>query len=161
MNEKQQEPTLTEYAGFWIRFVAYLIDGLILSIVQASFVPLISFGFIQPWFWWVNSFSNQPDVIGFWFIGTAGLFLILIPGAYFVAFWTRKGQTPGKMAMGIKVLSADGSRVTVEKALLRYLGYLVCTILWLIPFLWVALDSRKQGIQDKFAATCVMKVPRS
>ena len=149
-----------KYAGFWVRFVAWLIDALIVAILQSSLAPLIAFGFIQPWYWWVNSFSNEPDVLGLWFVGTGGLLLILIAGAYFVAFWVWRGQTPGKMAMGIRVVSAEGLTFTTEKALLRYLGYVVCCVLWLIPFLWVTIDSRRQGIPDKFARTYVVELPR-
>lgn len=146
-------------ASFWSRAVAWLIDSLIVGIIQSAFAPVISFGFIQPWFWWTNQFSNQPDVLAFWFLGTGALLLILIAGTYFVAFWVWKGQTLGKMAMGIKIVSHEGSKITAEKALLRYLGYIICSIFLLIPFLWTAVDSRKQGIQDKFANTYVITQP--
>ena len=149
-----------EYAGFWSRFSAWLIDALIVSIIQSGFAPVVAFGLIQPWYWWVNSFSNEPDIMGLWFVGTGGLLLILIAGAYFVGFWVWKGQTPGKMAMKIKVVPITGSELTAEKALLRYLGYIVCSILCLIPFFWATIDSHKQGIPDKFADTYVIKLPR-
>lgn len=160
MNENQSEPKTTEPAGFWARLVAYGIDGLILSFVTSAVVPVISFGFLLPFYWWADSFSNEPDVVPFWFIGTGALLWLLIWGGYFVAFWVWRGQTPGKMAMRIKVVQIDGSAITVEKALLRYLGYVVCGTFALIPFLWVAFDSRKQGIQDKFAGTCAVKVSK-
>ncbi len=149
-----------DYAGFWPRFAAWLIDALLVAMIQAGFAPVIAFGAIMPWYWWVNSFSNEPDVAGIWFVGTGGLLLLLIAGAYFVGFWVWKGQTPGKMAMGIKVVSVDGSLVNVEQALLRYIGYIVCVVLLLIPFLWVAVDVRKQAVPDKFARTIVIQLPR-
>lgn len=160
MEDRQQDSNHSDYASFWARFAAFLIDSLIVAVLQSAFAPLIAFGFIQPWFWWTNSFSNEPDVLGLWFLGTGGLLLIVIAGAYFVAFWTRRGQTPGKMAMGIKIVTGDGSEPTVEQSLLRYLGYIVCCVLWYIPFLWALIDSRNQGIQDKFGGTIVVKVPR-
>ncbi|MBM3131877.1 MAG: RDD family protein [Chloroflexi bacterium] len=161
MNANQSEPKLTERAGFWERAVAYLIDGLILSFVTSAIVPVISFGFLLPFYWWADSFSNEPDIVPFWFIGTGVLLWILIWGAYFVGFWVRRGQTPGKMAMRISVIQTNGSAITVEKALLRYLGYIVCGAFVLIPFLWVVFDPRKQGIHDKFAGTCVVKIGKS
>ncbi len=149
-----------DYAGFWERFVAWLIDALVLSVFCSAIVPVISFGFLLPWYWWVNSFSNEPDVVPIWFIGTGAFLWIVIWGAYFVAFWIRRGATPGKMALSLKVVTSTGSPLNAEKALIRYLGYLVCGVFIMVPFLWVALDARKQGIQDKFAGTYVIKSPR-
>ncbi len=160
MKQREHKSASTEYAGFWPRFAAFLIDVLIVSIIQSAFVPIISFGFVQPWFWWTNSFSNEPDMLALWFLGSGGLLAILIAGAYFVGFWVWKQQTPGKMAMKIEVVTIDRTGLTAEKALLRYLGYIICSVLLLIPYLWVAIDSRKQGIQDKFADTYVIKSPR-
>ncbi len=150
-----------EYASFWTRFAAWLIDVLIVSILQSGIAPIVAFGFIQPWYWWVNSFSNEPDVVGLWFLGTGVLLLILITMAYFVGFWVWRGQTPGKMAMRIKVVITDGSEVNAEKALLRFLGYFICHVLCFIPHIWVAVDSRRQGIHDKFAGTYVIQLPRN
>ena len=99
-------------------------------------------------------------MLALWFLGAGGLLLILIAGAYFVGFWVWKRQTPGKMAMKIEIVTIEGTALTAEKALLRYVGYIVCNVLLLIPYLWVAIDSRKQGIQDKFADTYVIKSPR-
>lgn len=146
-------------AGFWVRFVACLIDGLLLAFITSAVVPVISFGFLLPFYWWADSFSNEPDAVPFWFIGSGVLLWILIWGAYFVTFWVRSGQTPGKMAMRIKVVSQGDGPPTVERALLRYLGYLVCAVLIGIPFLWIAMDPHKQGIPDKFAGTRVIRSP--
>lgn len=159
MNENSPSQTI-QCAGFWPRFVAFLIDCLIVAIVQSSIAPLVAFGFIQPWFWWANSFSNEPEALALWFVGTAALLLILIAGAYFVGFWVWRGQTPGKMAMGLRVARTDGSRVTAEQALLRYLGYIVSAAFGLVPFLWVAIDAHGRGIPDRFAGTLVVKLER-
>ena len=159
MEQQQQKPS--EYASFWARSVGWLIDALIVAIIQSAFAPVISFGFIQPWYWWTNQFSNEPDVLALWFLGTGVLLLILIAGAYFIGFWVWRGQTPGKMAMGIKVVSDDGSRVSAEQALLRFLGYIVCSILLFVPYLCVAFNPQKQGLQDKFAKTYVVTHPHN
>lgn len=148
----------TEPAGFWVRLVAYLIDALLLAFITAAVVPVISFGFLLPFYWWADSFSSEPDVVPFWFIGTGILLWILIWGTYFVAFWVRSGQTPGKMAMRIKVTLQNNAPVTVERALLRYLGYLICAVFALIPFLWIAMDPKKRGIPDRFAGTHVIRI---
>jgi len=149
-----------KYAGFWPRFIAWVIDVLIVSVVQSGIAPVVAFGLIQPWYWWVNSFSAEPDVVGFWFLGTGIFLLILIAGTYFIGFWVWRGQTLGKMAVGIKVVSIDGSHISAERAILRFLGYFVCHVLGFVPHLWIAFDSHKQGIPDKFAQTYVIQLPR-
>ena len=79
--------------------------------------------------------------------------------AYSVIFWAWRGQTPGMMLLNIKVLRGDGTKVSGGYAVLRYLGYIVCFLTLGIGFLWIAFDSRKQGIHDKIADTVVVKLP--
>ena len=83
----------------------------------------------------------------------------LIEIAYFVGFWSWRGQTPGKMVVGIKVIRTDSSLITWPYAFLRYLGYIVSAMTLGIGFIWIAFDSHKQGIHDKIADTYVVKLP--
>lgn len=88
---------------------------------------------------------------------------VLIPWAlhiaYFVILWAWRGQTPGMMITGIKIIRTDSSPLTWQHALLRYLGCFVSTIILFIGFIWIAFDSRKQGLHDKIADTYVVKLP--
>ncbi len=81
---------------------------------------------------------------------------LLIALAYFVIFWATTGQTPGKMALGIKVIETDGSPVTWGKAILRYIGYIISGVVLLLGFVWIAFDSKRQGWHDKIANTYVV-----
>jgi uncharacterized BrkB/YihY/UPF0761 family membrane protein len=80
----------------------------------------------------------------------------LIGLAYFVIFWATSGQTPGKMALGIKVISVDGTSVGWGKAILRYIGYIISVIVLFLGFIWIAFDSKRQGWHDKIAKTLVV-----
>lgn len=142
--EAQQDVAI-EYAGFWVRFVAYLIDVLILSLLNFTI------------FW---STLNSLSAVGYSIIG------LITEGIYLTAFWVWRGQTPGKIVVGVKVIRSDGASITLEKALLRCTVYL---IYWLpvplalrIPLplllLWIAFDRRKQGIHDKIADTLVVRI---
>lgn len=87
--------------------------------------------------------------------------LIIISGlvfsvAYFLYGWTKSGQTLGKMAVGIKIVGADGQPPSGGKAVLRYLGYILNGILLSIGFLWAAFDRKRQGWHDKIAGTYVI-----
>jgi len=99
-----------------------------------------------------------------WIIGLVlGLFLfpfplvgILVSAIYCIGFWAWRGQTPGKMALGIKIVKTNGTAITFGNALARYIGYWVSAIPLGLGFLWVAWDSRKQGWHDKIAQTYVV-----
>ncbi len=138
-----------EYAGFWRRFAAFFIDAIILSMVIRILFPFqgLNFWNIQ------NAWYFVP------LIAISNLVSMLITVAYSVIFWAWRGQTLGKMVMNIKVLRGDGSNITIGYALLRFLGYIVCFLMLGIGFLWIAFDSRKQGIHDKIADTVVVKLP--
>ena len=82
---------------------------------------------------------------------------LVIDLAYVVYFWTTSGATPGKMAMGLRVVSTDGSPLTVGKAVIRFVGYIVSFAVLLIGFIWIAFDANKQGWHDKIAGTYVIK----
>jgi len=93
-----------------------------------------------------------------WLLGIIGFFLIGI--AYLVCFWAWRGQTPGKMVMRIKIIRTDGSEMGWRIAVLRYLGYVISGLLIGLGYLWVAFDVGKQGIHDKIADTCVIRLSR-
>jgi uncharacterized RDD family membrane protein YckC len=140
-----------EYAGFWRRFAAFIIDAVLLSIIIRILFPFHGLGFD---FWHLD---NRWYFIPL--IAISDLLSSLVTVAYSVVFWAWRGQTPGKIVMNIKVLRGDGSNITIGYALLRYLGYIVCGLMLGTGFLWIAFDSRKQGIHDKIADTVVVKLP--
>jgi uncharacterized RDD family membrane protein YckC len=84
--------------------------------------------------------------------------LALIAVAYCLVFWTWRGQTPGKMLLGIKIVRIDGSPLTFGRAILRlFMGYPISGMVFGLGFLWIGLDSRKQGWHDKIAGTYVVR----
>lgn len=134
MEQKPKEFAL-EYAGFWVRLGAGIIDLLILGFI----VGIVACVF--------------PSPIIYIAVG------LLVSVAHFVGFWVWRGQTPGKMVAGIKVIRTDSSPLTWQCALLRYWGYIVSAMILFIGFIWIAFDSCKQGIHDKIADTYVVKLP--
>ena len=135
------EKRALDYAGFGIRFVAVLIDGIILQVVQ---VPL-SFMFYGEY-----SFGNEN--IG---LTLVSLFIRL---TYTVLMQSSKTQgTLGKMAVGIKVGDENGNRISAMNALGRYFATILSTIVLFIGYLMVIWDDKKQGLHDKLAGTYVFK----
>ena len=156
--EEQKEGIAVEYAGFWIRLVAYIIDWLIIWIIDAV-LSGIFWIFTFPFWAWGWMVDRGGMTIDFW---PANFPVLAIAAAYFICFWARRGETPGMMALKIRAVHADGTEMKWDwgPALLRFLGYVICWITLGLLFLWVAFDERKQGIHDKIADTYVVKLPQ-
>ena len=133
------------YAGFWVRFLAFLIDGILLAVVTAPFVPLWGQNFTAT----TTNFQVNADVNP---IGT------LIGLVYLAGMWSWRGQTVGMMPFNMKVVGvADGKNIDFFRGLLRYVGFIIAAIPLLIGLIWAAFDSRKQGWHDKIAGTVVIR----
>ena len=142
MKKKPEEYSL-EYAGFWIRLGAAVVDLVILIFILSVVLYVCSrFTVAIPF-----TFKIIMPVS------------VIISIAYSVIFSAWRGQTPGKIITGIKVIRTDSSLISWQYALLRYFGYIVSTIPIFIGFIWIAIDSHKQGLHDKIADTYVVKLP--
>lgn len=132
----------TRYAGFWIRFLAVFIDGLIFSIIVMPVLRLmfpIADGATSSYY------STATDINS------------VLTAIYSVTMITLYGATVGKMAVGIRVVTVDGSKITWTKAIMREIvGKFVSAIILLIGFIMVAFDAKKQGLHDKIAGTYVV-----
>jgi uncharacterized RDD family membrane protein YckC len=158
MQQEESGGIVLEFAGFWRRFAAFMIDAVILYVVISVFIPFRNLGYLKLW-----NPDIFPDFSGWLILPQIILCnllaLVLIIG-YFVIFWVWRGQTPGKMIMNIKVIRPDGSNMTFGMAFLRYLGYIISTIPLFLGFIWIAFDKQKQGFHDKIAGTFVVIVPQ-
>ena len=123
-----------EKAGLLIRFIAIIIDGIILAIVGGILQAIL---------------GSQ---------GLSGLVSFLIGISYQIYFLSQNnGQTPGKMVMGIRVVSSDGGSVSVMSAGLRYIGYYINSIVLLLGWIWAIFDGEHRGWHDLIAGTRVVK----
>jgi uncharacterized RDD family membrane protein YckC len=86
---------------------------------------------------------------------------VVLPGIVVIGFWMWKSATPGKMAIGAKIVDATtGAAPTTPQLLLRYLGYFVSVFPACLGLVWVGFDRRKQGWHDKIAGTVVVRPHR-
>ena len=166
MKEKPKDYAL-EYAGFWIRLAAALIDFLVLMAGLYILYCVIS----QSFFW---IFPNIPGVIStfgdivygaplsagaIWLSATILLGLLVASTIYFIACWATSGQTVGKISLGIKIIRTDSSPLDLRYSIIRFLGSMLCFATLGIGFIIVAFDSHKQGMHDRMADTYVVKLP--
>lgn len=84
----------------------------------------------------------------------------LIIAVYFVGLWRLSGQTVGKWLLGIRVVSADGGPVSLGRAMLRLVGYLLSALPLYAGFLWVLIDPQRRALHDRLARTFVVYLPK-
>jgi uncharacterized RDD family membrane protein YckC len=107
-----------------------------------------------------GAYSSTPEVALEGFHAVASLVLaILIDLCYFTLFVGWRGQTPGKMILGMKIIRVTGREVGYARALVRWIGQGLSFVLLGIGFLMVALSRRKQGLHDRLAGTVVVWLP--
>ncbi|HPL98251.1 MAG TPA: RDD family protein, partial [Smithellaceae bacterium] len=117
--------TTYRFAGFWRRFVAYMIDGFIISVLFTFFMIIATVAFIA------GALSNDgsrlmtnmldPAWVGA-LLAPIWVFSIILNIAYFTYFHGSTGRTPGKSVMGLQVISAQGTPVSYGIAFLRSVG---------------------------------------
>ena len=148
------------YGGFGLRFVARLLDSLILGIPFGVFFALIGGLAVASVSTTVDANGNVNTVAA----GGAGGLLILLYLAllvvtvlYFVVLWSR-GGTIGQRLLKLRVVDATtGANISMGKAFLRYVGLIIAAIPCYLGLLWVIWDPRKQGWHDKMASTFVVR----
>jgi uncharacterized RDD family membrane protein YckC len=140
-------PTTIPKAGFWIRAVAAVVDLVLVTAVALVFG--LALGLVTA------RLDGGMEATGRLF----GSVLTVIYYAYYIFFLGYCGQTPGKMALRIKVIRTNGMEIGYGKAALRELpGKFLSRIFLGIGYLMVAFDPQKQGLHDKIADTYVIKI---
>lgn len=133
MTTKIKNDEQTQLAGLGQRFLARLIDGLVIGCITAV----------------LFSAGREPG-------GGLGLLIGFVYEWYFLT--QKDGQTPGKSAMGIRVVKVNGTPVTTVDAAIRYLGYYLSSAFILLGLLWAVFDNQRRTWHDLLAGTLVLKV---
>ena len=134
-----------EYVGFWPRVGASLIDTVLLLVILLPLIHMV----YGPAYWASDSFIQGP----FDFLAN-----YVLPAIAVIAFWIARQATPGKMAIGAKIVDAKTGHPASKGQLVgRYLGYYVSSIPLFLGIFWVAFDDKKQGWHDKLAGAVVVR----
>ena len=130
-----------EYAGRLHRFLAFLVDAIVISII---ILVLGAVGVIDPL---DNEAGASTQVVE-----------AVIAFGYYILLTAAFGATLGKMALGIKVVDESGQKAGFFKVLIREtIGKVVSGLIFLLGYIWVLFDGRRQGWHDKIAATFVVR----
>ncbi len=150
-----------QYGGFWMRFVAYFIDSMIVGIPMGIVAMVLVGGSM---FSLTRLGPNpQPEVAFAAMAPMFGAIAILSMGsmviycAYETFFLVKYGATPGKMAMGLKVIRPDGSGLQVGRAIGRHFSKVVSGMILYIGYIMIGFDAEKRGLHDMICDTRVIK----
>jgi uncharacterized RDD family membrane protein YckC len=154
MTQENQNVETVQYAGFWIRFVAFMLDSVAATILIAPIIYFLvgetnmeDYNLQDPeqLAALLNRLSVQMSIEA------------LIFAVIFIMFWTFKSATPGKLLLKCSIVDAKTlGKASNSQNIIRYLGYFVSMFSLFLGFIWIAFDARKQGWHDKIAGTVVI-----
>lgn len=139
------------YGGFWIRFVAVFIDGLLM---EALYIPLsmLMLGSVAST---LRTPGANPAIFTGAMVSTTGLGM-LIAFLYEVMMIRYYGATLGKMAVGVKVVRSDGSGISWGISIARYFMKIVSGFILAIGYIIAGFDSEKRALHDRVCDTRVI-----
>lgn len=153
-------------AGFWLRFVAYIIDYIIVYTVQ-SFVLLpifaaLGFGFASSPGMFDESMSPEEAVGLIAAVASVASVTIFITFAIQILYYSfmessKYQATVGKIALGLKVTDLEGNKLDFGKAFLRNLGKIISSMILGIGYIMAGFTEKKQALHDMIASTLVVK----
>lgn len=142
-----------EYAGFWIRFGASIIDSFIIGI-PASILYFIGLFSVVPI---IESGSSEDSFIAFILLLGIMLLIAVFTMLYYALLHSSKWQgTVGKKLVGIKVIDLDGNRISFWRSLGRYFSMILSAFFY-IGYIMAAFTEKKQALHDMIASTLVVK----
>jgi uncharacterized RDD family membrane protein YckC len=149
------EPARVGYAGFWIRFLAWLIDFILLWILSLGTHTIIrlSAGMAVFPLWTWRGASGPPALNC-----AEGLVGLVVGWLYGALFESSASQaTLGKQALRLRVTDMTGRRISFARATGRHFAKFVSAIILGVGFLMVAFTGRRQGLHDMMAETVVLR----
>ncbi len=146
IKESGSLPGEFNYGGFWIRFAAKFLDGIILYVFSFALQLLLVA---------VTQGTNPDNALLFQSINLIVSFAIGI--GYPTFFLGKYGATPGKMAAGLKVVRPDGEPITYLRAFGRYFAEILSSMIFLIGYIMAAFDDEKRALHDRICDTRVIR----
>jgi uncharacterized RDD family membrane protein YckC len=154
LREGADTPWDLDYAGFWIRAGAKILDWIILSILSFV-VQLVVFGIVLGAAAASNGSANEAAAI---VANLVSSLVQMVIGIGYVTFFVGKfAATPGKMACGLKIVTAEGERVTYLRAFARYWAEIISGLICGIGYIIAAFDDEKRTLHDHICSTRVVR----
>lgn len=149
------------YAGFWKRFLAWIIDSIILGVATGFLVfPALALVGVSVF---ATATADEPETgIGFIIAALGAYFMAIMCAAvggwlyYALMESSERGATVGKMALGIKVTDLAGNKISFGKATGRYFGKIISGMILYIGFIMAGFTEKKQALHDMMAGCLVV-----
>jgi uncharacterized RDD family membrane protein YckC len=149
----ESSSTVTGYGGFWIRFVAYLLDAILLNIGFWIIAAVTGFSMIP-----ADPAKIDPEE----FIAKTGTFqlvALVVTWLYFALMESSaRGATVGKMVLGLRVVDDQGQRISFLRATGRFFAKFISGIILMIGYIMAAFTDRKRALHDIMASSLVVKI---
>jgi uncharacterized RDD family membrane protein YckC len=140
------------YGGFWIRLVARLIDAILINII--FFIVRIPFGITM--FGPAIGVNPRVAAAALSAMLLVTLMSVVAAACYEIFFIAARGATLGKMILGLKVVRADGSKVSLGVSVGRYFAQLISSITLGIGYIMAGFDDQKRTLHDRICDTRVI-----
>ena len=148
----------SQYGGFWIRFVAHLIDSAVVNVVLVPVVVLLMGGYFATHRGFGQDPQQPPDPAFFLLVALVGIIA-------FVAVWfyealmtsSSKQATLGKMAFRMKITDSKGARLSFGHATGRFFAKMISGFTFGIGYVMAGFTERKQALHDMIAGTLVLR----
>ena len=143
-----------QYAGFWIRLAAYVIDYIVVFVAQMIIYTIFGVSMF-------GAASMDPEAAGM-FESTGSVLAVLITSVGGILYYvlmesSAKQATLGKMAVGLIVTDDNGGRMSFMRALGRFFAKILSAMILFIGFIMIGFTERKQGLHDIICSTLVGK----
>nr|WP_320162056.1 RDD family protein [uncultured Methanoregula sp.] len=163
--EDDEGPEVGMYAGLGRRFIAFIVDIIIIILIGSIVITFFSLvnGIKYAYFMatGVNyrtlTEAGSLDAALGPIVAAFGMLLVVIPWLYFAGFESSRSQaTPGKVLMHLIVTDLAGSKPTFARTTLRFFGKYISALIIFIGFLMIAFTKKRQGLHDKIAGSLVL-----
>jgi uncharacterized RDD family membrane protein YckC len=164
--EEDDGPEVGIYAGLGRRFVAFIVDLVLVLLMGAVVITFFSLtNGIKYLYYLTVSGAHYSTLTEAGTLDAAlgpilaayGMLLVIIPWLYFAGFESSRSQaTPGKVLMSLVVTDMQGSKPTFARTTLRFFGKFISALIIFIGFLMIGFTKRHQGLHDRIAGCLVL-----
>jgi len=163
--EEDEGPEVGMYAGLGRRFIAFIVDIILIIIIGSIVITFFSLvnGVKYAYFMATGvhysalTEAGSLDAAVGPIVAAFGMFLIVVPWLYFAGFESSRSQaTPGKVLMHLIVTDLAGNKPTFARTTLRFFGKFISTLIIFIGFVMIGFTKKRQGLHDKIAGCLVL-----
>ena len=164
--EPEETSDVGVYAGLGRRFVAFIVDIILIALFGIIVVAFFNQGNGIMYLYYlvaahapISSLTEAGTPIAALgpIVAAVGLLVIVVPWLYYAGFESSRGQaTPGKVLMRLEVTDLEGNRISFGRATLRFFAKFISVLIIFIGFIMIGLTKKRQGLHDKIAGTLVL-----